>query len=86
MHVHSGEDNGATKPEVVSEDDSDSGDVLRRSWRHQVGGFLVGALGSFLLSVSAACVRAMDHAVPDIEVSLILAMQNVFWHKFAFLP
>ena len=46
--------------------------IIRRSWKYEVYGFLVGALASFSLACGASFVRAMNHAIPDVEVSSIL--------------
>ena len=55
----------------ISKDDpkeENSSTVVRKSWKYEVYGFLFGLLSSLLLAFSAACVRAMKQAIPDIEV------------------
>ena len=54
----------------ISKDDAkeNNSTVVRKSWKYEVYGFLFGVLSSFLLAFSAACVRAMKQAIPDIEV------------------
>ena len=41
-------------------------------------GFLLGVLASFMLACSATCVRAMNHAIPDIEVFLKVHIYTKF--------
>ena len=33
--------------------------IMRRSWKYEVYGFLLGVLSCFFLAFSASCVRAM---------------------------
>ena len=56
---------------TVSKDIGTSESIVRRSWKYEVYGFLFGVLAAFLLSCSAACVKAMKHAVPDLEVQFL---------------
>ena len=56
---------------AVSKDISKTETIVRRSWRHEVYGFLFGVLAAFLVSCSAACVKALEHAVPDLEVRIL---------------
>ena len=54
---------------VEDKNEEHSGTIVRRSWKYEVYGFLLGVLSSFFSAFSASCVRAMKRAIPDIEVS-----------------
>ena len=53
---------------------------IRRSWQDEVYGFLFGVLAAFFLSCSAACVKAMKHAVPDFEARHTHTHQHTHTH------
>ncbi len=69
---------------AVSQNASGSGidnqTVIRRSWKHEIYGFLFGLLASLLLATSTGCVRAMQQTIPDIEASIQLIGFCPLWH------